>query len=99
MEQLRFGFPPQEVHNPFTRLGSWLLTTLVGLALAALVIFVLLPLLGIIVSAAVGGMILALAGIVMMIPFVLVAGTVLAFMAKAGVRKPRVLASRSSHWR
>jgi uncharacterized membrane protein YccC len=99
MEQVRLGFPPHEVHNPFARLASWLLTTLVGLALAALVIFVLLPLLGIIVSAAVGGMILALAGIVMMIPFILVAGTVLAFMAKSGIRKPRALQARFSHWR
>jgi hypothetical protein len=101
MEQLRLGLAPQDAHNPFSRLAFGLLTILAGLALTTAVIFVVLPLLGIIVSAAVGGMLLALAGIVMMIPFVLVAATVLAFMARTGGRKPGAfrLRPRSSHWR
>jgi len=99
MEQLRLGLPPQDAHNPLTRLAVGVVTALVGLAVAAAVLFVVLPLLGIIVSAAVGGMILALAGIVMMIPLVLVAGTVLAFMARASPRRPRAYHARTSHWR
>jgi hypothetical protein len=75
-----------------------LLTVVLGLCAAAVVIIVLLPLLGIIVSAAVGGAILALAGIVMMVPFILVAGTVLAIMARTSTRKPNTLHARS-HWR
>jgi hypothetical protein len=73
-------------------------TIVIGLAAAAVVIFLVLPLVGIIVSAAVGGMLLALAGIVMMIPLILVAGTVLAFMARANARKPSALRPRT-HWR
>ena len=99
MEQLRLGLAPQYAHNPLSRLAFGLLTVLAGLALAAVAIFVVLPLLGIIVSAAVGGMLLTLAGIVMMIPFVLVAATVLAFIARPGARKPGALRTRFSHWR
>jgi hypothetical protein len=98
MEQVRLGLPPRDAHNPLSRMLFGLLTVVLGLCGAALVIFVVLPLLGIIVSAAVGGMILALAGIVMMVPFILVAGTVLAFMARAGTRKPNTFHARS-HWR
>jgi hypothetical protein len=71
-----------------------LATIVVGLAAAAVVMFVILPLAGIIVSAAVGGILLTLAGIVMMIPLILVAATVLAFMARADARKPGTYRSR-----
>jgi len=95
MEQLRLGFPPRDAANPVGRLLFGLVTVLIGLAAAALVIFVVLPLLGIIVSAAVGGMILAIAGVILMIPFMLVAATVLAFMAKNNVRRAGVLRTRT----
>ena len=98
MEQLRLGFTPRDPSNPLGRLLFGLAALLLGIAAAALVIFVVLPLLGIIVSAAVGGMILALAGVVMMIPFMLVAATVLAFMARAETRRPGALRART-HWR
>ena len=54
-------------------------------------------LLGIIVSAAVGGIILALAGLLMMVPFILLAGTILALMARAHARKPRTVRART-YW-
>ncbi len=98
MEQLRLGYPPRDASGPVARLLLGLGTVVIGVALAAVVIFVILPLLGIIVSAAVGGMLLALAGIVMMIPLILVAGTVLAFMARANARKAGAFPSRP-HWR
>ena len=98
MDQLRLGFPPRDASSPVARLVLGLGTIVIGLAAAAVVIFVVLPLVGIIVSAAVGGMLLALAGIVMMIPLILVAGTVLAFMARANARKPSPLRPRT-HWR
>jgi hypothetical protein len=97
MEQLRIGFPPQEA-NPLSRLVFGLVTLLIGIAAAAVVLFVALPLAGIIVSAAVGGMILALAGLVMMVPFMLVAGTILAFMARTQSRRPGLFRVRS-YWR
>jgi len=97
MEQLRLGFPPSEAANPVSRLVFGLVTLLVGIAAAAVVLFVALPLAGIIVSAAVGGMILALAGLVMMIPFVLVAGTILVVMARSNTRRPSLLRARS-YW-
>lgn len=98
MEQLRLGLPPRDAHNPLSRMLFGSLTAVLGLCAAALVVLVLLPLLGIIVSAAVGGVILALAGLVMMVPFILVAGTVLAFMARANTRKPSTFRTRP-HWR
>ena len=98
MEQLRLGFPPRDASNPVARLVFGLGTIVIGLAVAAVVIFVVLPLLGIIVSAAVGGMLLALAGIVMMIPLILVAATVLAFMARGNVRKAGAVRART-YWR
>lgn len=88
MEQLRLGLPPRDASGPVARLAFGLVTIVIGLAAAAVVIFIVLPLLGIIVSAAVGGMLLALAGVVMMIPLILVAGTVLAFLARGNPRKP-----------
>jgi hypothetical protein len=97
MEQLRLGFPPPEAANLVSRLAFGLVTLLVGIAAAALVLFVALPLAGIIVSAAVGGMILALAGLVMMIPFVLVAGTILVVMARSNTRRPSLFRARS-YW-
>jgi hypothetical protein len=99
MEQLRLGFPPRDVANPLSRLVLGLVTVLLGIAAAALVLFVVLPLAGIIVSAAVGGMILALAGLVMMVPFILVAGTILAFMARSGPRRPGLYRVTRSYWR
>ncbi|MCW5619827.1 MAG: hypothetical protein KIS79_01800 [Burkholderiales bacterium] len=98
MEQLRLGFHPRDAASPVGRLLFGLVTVFIGLAVAALVIFVILPLLGIIVSAAVGGMILAIAGVVMMIPFMLLAATVLALMAKGNVRRPGTFRTRA-HWR
>jgi hypothetical protein len=98
MEQLRIGFPPPEAAHPLSRLVFGLMSLLAGIAAAALVLFVALPLAGIIVSAAVGGMILALAGVVMMIPFMLVAGTILAFMARNNSRRPGLFRARS-YWR
>lgn len=101
MEQLRLGFPTRDAPNPLGRLLFALTTAMLGLAAAALVIFVILPLLGIIVSAAVGGVVLALAGVVMMLPFMLVTATVLAFMARAEARRPGALRARARphHWR
>jgi hypothetical protein len=98
MEQLGLGLPPREAVNPISRLLFGAAAIVIGLAVAAIVIFVVLPVLGIIVSAAVGGMVLALAGIVMMIPFILVAGTVLALMARSGPRRPGAFRVRS-YWR
>ncbi len=98
MEQLRLGFPPRDSANPVGRLLFGLTAVIVGVTAAALVIFVILPLLGIIVSAAVGGMILAIAGVVMMIPFLLLAATVLAFMARNEARRPGPLRARAD-WR
>ena len=87
MEQLRLSLPPRDASNPLTRLVFGLLGVVVGLAALAVLIFVALPLIGIIVSAAVGGMLLALAGVVMMIPFMLVAGMVLFFVARSSARR------------
>jgi hypothetical protein len=98
MEQLRIGFPAPEAANPISRLVFGLMTLLVGIAAAAVVLFVALPLAGIIVSAAVGGIMLALAGLVMMVPFMLVAGTILAFMARSHDRRPGPFRARS-YWR
>ena len=98
MEQLRLGFQPPEAVNPLTRFVFGLVTLLIGIAAAAVVLFVALPLAGIIVSAAVGGMILALAGLVMMVPFALVAGTILALMARSNARRPGLFRTRS-YWR
>jgi len=98
MEQLRLGFPPPGVANPISRFVFGLVTLLIGIAAAAVVLFVALPLAGIIVSAAVGGMILALAGLVMMVPFMLVAGTILVLMARSNTRRPGLFRARS-YWR
>ena len=98
MEQLRIGFPPPVAANPISRFVFGLLTVLAGIAAVAVVLFVVLPLAGIIVSAAVGGMILALAGLVMMVPFMLVAGTILVFMARNNSRRPSLFRARS-YWR
>jgi hypothetical protein len=95
MEQLRIGFPPRDPANPISRFLVGLVTLVLGLAGVALVVFVALPLAGIILSAAVGGMILALAGLVMMIPLILVAATVLALMTRNGQRKPGTYRARS----
>jgi hypothetical protein len=98
MEQLRLGYPPRDASGPLGRLMLGLGTVVIGIGVAAVVIFVVLPLLGIIVSAAVGGMLLALAGIIMMIPLILVAATILALMARGNARKAGVLRAPSS-WR
>ena len=87
MEQLRITLPPRDATNPLIRLMFGLVATVVGLAILAVVLFVVLPLVGIIVSAAVGGVILALAGVVMMIPFVLLAATVLVFLSRSNARR------------
>jgi hypothetical protein len=87
MVQLRLGMPPHDAGGPVSRSVFGLLTGLLGVAAAVLLLCVALPVAGIIVSAAVGGLILALAGIVMMIPFLAVAGTVLVLMNRANPRK------------
>jgi|KBSMisStaDraftv2_1062788.scaffolds.fasta_scaffold998504_2 uncharacterized membrane protein len=97
MEQLRIGLPPRDATNPIARLIFALIAIPVVLAIVAAVIFVVLPVLGIIVSAALGGIILALAGLLMMIPFILLATTVLALMARAHARKPRTIRART-YW-
>lgn len=99
MEQLRLGFPPRDAGNALSRMVSGLVTLLLGIAASVLVLFVALPLAGIIVSAAVGGMILALAGVVMMVPFILVAGAVLAFLARGNARRPGLYRMTRSYWR
>jgi hypothetical protein len=98
MEQLRLGLPPRDTGNPVARLVFGLFALLLGLAAAALVLFVVLPVVGIIVSAAVGGILLTLAGIVMMIPLLLVAGTVVVLVNRPGTRKPGPYRARA-HWR
>lgn len=87
MEQLRITLPPRDAANPLIRLLFGLGAMVVGLAALAVVLFVVLPLVGIIVSAAVGGVILALAGVVMMIPFLLLAATVLVFLSRSNARR------------
>ena len=87
MEQLRITLPPRDAANPLIRLLFGLGAMVVGLAALAMVLFVILPLVGIIVSAAVGGVILALAGVVMMIPFLLLAATVLVFFSRSNDRR------------
>ena len=95
MEQLRLGLPPRDPANPLSRLLVGLFTVVLGLAIAAVVLFVAVPIAGIILSAAVGGVLLTLAGIVMMIPFLLVAGTVLVVMNRTGQRKASPVRARS----
>jgi uncharacterized membrane protein len=94
MEQLRLGIPTRDAANPVSRLLFGLVTIVIVLAVAAGVIVVVLPVLGIIVSAAVGGIILALAGLLMMVPFILLAGSILALVARAHARKPGTVRAR-----
>jgi hypothetical protein len=84
MEQLGLSLPSRDASHTLTRLMLGLLALIVGIAA---VLFVLLPVVGIIVSAAVGGMILALAGVVMMVPFLLIAATVLMFLSRSSARR------------
>jgi hypothetical protein len=97
MEQLRLGLTPHEAGNPLSRLVFGLLTAVIALAVAAVLLLIALPVAGIIVSAAVGGVILALAGIVMMVPFLAVAGTVLVLMNRTQARKGSPVRVRG-HW-
>jgi hypothetical protein len=87
MEQLRLGLPPRDAANPLTRFLFVVMALVAGLGLFAVLLFLALPLAGIIVSAAVGGAILALAGLVMMIPFLLVAATILVLFFRPGARR------------
>lgn len=98
MEQLRLGYPGRDAPHPVSRLLFGLGALVVGLAVIAILVFVVLPLLGIIVSAAVGGVLLTLAGIIMMIPLILVAATILVFMARNNHRLPRHYHARAQ-WR
>ena len=95
MEQLRIGLPPRDASNPVSRLLFGLGAIVVGVSVLALILFVILPLVGIIVSAAVGGVILALAGVVMMIPFLLVAATVLIFFSRSSARRHAAVRAQS----
>jgi hypothetical protein len=96
MEQLRIGLPPRDAANPLSRLLFGLTAVVVGVSVLAVVLFVILPLVGIIVSAAVGGVILALAGVVMMIPFLLVAATVLMLFSRSHARRHAAVRTSSS---
>jgi hypothetical protein len=87
MEQIRIGLTPRDATHPVSRLVFGLVAVVLGLAVLAVLLFVVLPLLGVIFSAAVGGMILALAGVVMMIPFLLIAVTVLIFFSRSNARR------------
>jgi hypothetical protein len=87
MEQLRLSLPSRDPANPLSRLLFGLLALVIGFAVLAVLVFVVLPLVGIIVSAAVGGVLLALAGVVMMIPFLLLAATVLIFFSRSSARR------------
>jgi hypothetical protein len=87
MEQLRLSLPSRDPANPLTRVLFGLIALVIGFAVLAIVLFVILPLVGIIVSAAVGGVLLALAGVVMMIPFLLLAATVLMFFSRSSARR------------
>jgi hypothetical protein len=87
MEQLGIGLPPRNAAASASRLMFGLVAVLIGISALAVILFVILPLVGIIVSAAVGGILLALAGVVMMIPFLLVAGTVLMFFSRSSARR------------
>jgi hypothetical protein len=84
MEQLRLSLPSRDPANPLSRLLFGLFALVIGFAV---LLFVVLPLVGIIVSAAVGGVLLALAGVVMMIPFLLLAATVLIFFSRSSARR------------
>lgn len=95
MEQLRLGLPARDPGNPLSRLLVGLVTIVVGLGVGALVLFVALPIVGIIVSAAIGGVLLTLAGIVMMVPFLLLAGTVLVLMNRTHQRKTSPIRART----
>jgi hypothetical protein len=97
MEQLRLGLTPPDAGNPLSRLVFGLLTAVITLAVGAVLLLIALPVVGIIVSAAVGGLILALAGIVMMVPFLAVAGTVLVLMNRTPARKSSPVRVRG-HW-
>jgi hypothetical protein len=96
MEQLRIGMPPRDAGNPISRLLFGLAAMVIGMSLLAVVLFVILPLVGIIVSAAVGGIILALAGVVMMIPFLLIAATVLIFFSRSSARRHAAVRTHSA---
>jgi hypothetical protein len=95
MEQLRIGLPPRDAGNPVSRLLFGLAAVAVAVSALAVILFVILPLVGIIVSAAVGGVILALAGVVMMIPFLLVAATVLVFFSRSNARRHAAVRAQS----
>ncbi|HTS53858.1 MAG TPA: hypothetical protein VMH26_11335 [Burkholderiales bacterium] len=96
MEQLRLGLPPRDTANPIARLMFGLLALVAGLGLIALLLFVVLPVAGLIVSAALGGILLALAGVVMMVPFLLVAGSVLIFFSRSSARRQASVRSNTA---
>ncbi len=79
----------RDVGNPFSRLFFFAFGLVVVLAAIAIMLFLVVPLLGFILSAAVGGVILALVGIVLMVPLILVAGTVAAFIVKGNSKRAR----------
>jgi hypothetical protein len=73
-----------------------LLALVAGLGLVALLLFVVLPVAGLIVSAALGGVLLAVAGVVMMVPFLLVAGSLLIFFSRSSARRQAGVRSNSA---
>ncbi len=97
MQQLRLGISHRDSGTSVSRLMLAVIAAVAGVCSLALVLFLVLPLVGIIVSAAVGGVILALAGVVMMVPFLLVAGTVLMFFSRFSARRHASVRPQSSH--
>ncbi len=88
MHQLRLNtLQTRDMGNPFSRLLLAAFGMVVVLAAIAVLLFIVVPVLGFILSAAVGGVILALAGIVLMVPLVLVAGTVAALIFRGSSRR------------
>lgn len=90
MQQLRLTTAhSQELGNPFSRLLATAIGLLVVITVLATVLFVVIPILGVILSAAVGGVILALTGLMLMVPMLIVASTVLGFWVRGRSRQAR----------
>ena len=90
MQQLRLStVHSRDLGNPFSR---WLATAvgmLVVMTCLALFLCIVVPILGVSLSAAVGGVILALTGIMLMVPMLVVAGTVAGIWTRGRSRHVR----------
>ncbi|MSQ60018.1 MAG: hypothetical protein EXR36_10350 [Betaproteobacteria bacterium] len=88
MHQLRLTtLQSRDIGNQFPRLLVSAFGLIVVLGVLAVMLFIVVPILGFILSAAVGGVILASVGIVLMVPLILVAGTVAAFIFRGSSRR------------